>query len=379
EIFDEIMIDDFWFTDCACPECDSARAAKVVKIGSKEFRVSDDSWSAYRCELMIRLSQENVLGAAHRVNPKSRIIIKYPQWYDRFHERGYDVLRETADFDRTWVGTETRDYNDPQWGGTVQYEAYFIMRWLGEIGGAKSGGGWFDWLGTTEDTYIEQARQTILAGAKESLLFCYGGLQATTGPKNIAALRDHIPELQLVAAEVQKRTSIGVAAYKPPNSNPEKEARVFDFVGMLGIPLLPTHQFPADAPAAFFSVHALTDPAFMTNFSTYVATGRPVLITDGLATRLSKLRNVHTSNVFVLKVNGEPKSLLRLSNSDLSKLRAPLLGALNLRFEAPNRVGLYPFSDRSWVVENFNDEPVEVQINGENLRLSPRSWQTRWK
>jgi hypothetical protein len=53
------------------------------------------------------------------------------------------------------------------------------LRWLGGIGGAKCGGGWYDWLGTTERTYIEQARQTILGGARESMLFCYGGLQGT--------------------------------------------------------------------------------------------------------------------------------------------------------------------------------------------------------
>jgi len=38
---------------------------------------------------------------------------------------------ETTDFDLIWVGTETRDYGDKRWGGTPQYEAYFIMRWLG--------------------------------------------------------------------------------------------------------------------------------------------------------------------------------------------------------------------------------------------------------
>ena len=42
------------------------------------------------------------------------------------------------------------------------------MRWLGGIGGSKCGGGWYDPYGTTEHTYIEQARQTVLAGAKES-------------------------------------------------------------------------------------------------------------------------------------------------------------------------------------------------------------------
>jgi hypothetical protein len=29
-------------------------------------------------------------------------------WYDDFRERGYDAIRETAEFDRIWVGTEIR-------------------------------------------------------------------------------------------------------------------------------------------------------------------------------------------------------------------------------------------------------------------------------
>jgi len=151
-LFDEIMIDDFWFTDCACPECEAARQARTVKIGDKTYPVAGDTWEDYRCELMVRLSRDNVLAVARRVNPKATLIIKYPQWYDNFHNRGYEVLRETADFDRIWVGTETRDYKDSRWGGTVQYEAYFIMRWLGGIGGKKCGGGWYDWLGKTERT-----------------------------------------------------------------------------------------------------------------------------------------------------------------------------------------------------------------------------------
>src|SRR5574341_689305 len=111
-LFDEIMIDDFWFTDCACPECDQARQAKLVRIGNQSYPVSGNTWEDYRCELMVRLSRDYVLAAAKRVNPKCKLIIKYPQWYDRFHERGYEILRETADFDWIWVGTETRDYED---------------------------------------------------------------------------------------------------------------------------------------------------------------------------------------------------------------------------------------------------------------------------
>jgi hypothetical protein len=86
-MFDEIMIDDFWFTDCRCEECQKARG--------------DKSWREYHCDLMVKVSRERVLKPARAINPNVKIIIKYPQWYDQFHNRGYDVVQETADFDRS--------------------------------------------------------------------------------------------------------------------------------------------------------------------------------------------------------------------------------------------------------------------------------------
>lgn len=377
-LFDEIMIDDFWFCDCTCPACDAARRARTVTVGPHTYPVAGDTWEDYHSELMVRVSRDRVLGAAKRVNPKARLIIKYPQWYDGFHERGYEVVRETADFDLIWVGTETRDYRDKRWGGTVQYEAYFIMRWLGGIGVAKCGGGWFDWLGTTERTYVEQARQTVLGGARESTLFCYGGLQGITGPKNVEALRANIPELLAVAREVSRRPIIGIAAYKPPNSHPEGEARVFDFVGMLGLPLAPCHEFPADAPAAFFSVHALKDADLSARLTAFIAAGKPVLITDGLAKGLAGKVDLAKPNVQVLAVKGQPKSLLELPEDALTALRAPLLGVLKASLRAPNRVALYLFQDGSWVIENFNDEPATVELNGKRLTVEARGWVHQW-
>ena len=41
-LFDEIMIDDFWFTDRACPECDAARKAKTATVGEELYSVSGD-------------------------------------------------------------------------------------------------------------------------------------------------------------------------------------------------------------------------------------------------------------------------------------------------------------------------------------------------
>jgi hypothetical protein len=375
----EIMIDDFWFTDCACAACDEARRARTVRIGGRAYPVKGDRWEDYRCELMVRLSRDHVLRAAKGVNPKARLIIKYPQWYDRFHERGYEVARQTRDFDRTWVGTETRDYGDSRWGGTVQYEAYFIMRWLGNLGGAKCGGGWFDPYGTTERTYLEQARQTVLGGARESLLFCYGSLQSQTGPKNIEALRAEIPDLLAVAREVGRRAVVGLAAYKPPNSRPENEERVFDFVGMLGLPLVPCHEFPARARAAFFSVHALKDPGLAGKLSRFIRGGKPVLLTDGLAARLTNQVDLTARNVQVLAVSGAPKTLLSMSPAALDALRGPLLEPFTTSFRAPNQVGLYLFKDGSWVVENFNDQPAAVELNGRKLVVGARGWQKLWR
>lgn len=378
-LFDEIMIDDFWFTDCVCTECDAARRARTVTVGQKTFPVSGDTWEDYRCELMARVSQLRVLAAAKKVNPRVKLIIKYPQWYDRFHERGYEVIRETADFDRIWVGTEIRDYNDPRWGGTVPYEAYFIMRWLGGVGGLKCGGGWYDWLGTTERTYVEQARQTVLAGARESLLFCYGGLQGTTGPKDVEALRATIPELLAVAKQVRRRQAVGIAAYKPADSHPENEPRVFDFVGMLGLPLAPCHEFPAKAAAGFFSIHALKDKNLPAELAAFIAAGKPVLITDGLAKRLAGQVKLDAPNVQVLPVNGNPKSLLQFSQATLDGLRGSLLAPWKTDFKAPNKVGFYLFRDGSWVVENFNDEPVKVELNGKAMTVDARDWICQWK
>ena len=378
-IFDEIMIDDFWFTDCQCDECQAARKAKTVTIGDKTYPVAGDTWEDYRCELMFRLSEDRILGPAKAVNPRASLIIKYPQWYDRFHERGYEVVRETAAFDRIWVGTETRDYNDKRWGGTPQYEGYFIMRWLGDLGGDKCGGGWFDPYGTTEATYVEQARQTVLAGARESLLFCYGSLLKGTGPKNVEALRPNIPELFQIAEEVSGRKVVGVAAYKPPNSHPEKEARVFDFAGMIGLPLVPCHEFPAEADAAFFSIHAMKDSQLASKLESLVSSGTPVLLTDGLAERLQGKVDLDRPNVHRLPVRGNPKSLLEMQQDDLDRLREPLLRPLGHSFRAPNRVALYLFADGSWVVENFNDEQVTVELDGATHDVPARAWIYRWK
>ena len=346
-MFDEIMIDDFLFTDCQCGECKKARG--------------DRTWADYRCELMVGVSRERILAPARAVNPSVKIIIKYPQWYDNFHNRGYEVSRETADYDRIWVGTETRDYDDKRWGGKVQYEAYYIMRWLGEIGGSKTGGGWFDPYGTTENTYVEQARQTVLADAKEMLLFCYGSLLRNTGPANVEKLRTEIPGLFKLAELVRNKPLKGVLAAKPANSDAYDEQYIFDFVGMLGLPLVPTAEIRSDAKAAFFSVHAIKDPNLTKKLEKMLAAQKPVLMTDGLTRRLDNV-NLDDEDLIILKVNGNPRGLLELTRKQLKPIRDKLLAPLGIRFDAPNKVALYLIGEDCLIVENFNDEPVDAVL-----------------
>jgi len=348
-IFDEIMIDDFLFTDCECEEC---RAAK-----------GDRSWAEYRCDLMVQVSRERILAAARAKNPNVKIIIKYPQWYDNFHNRGYEVVRETHDYDKIWIGTETRDPDNEKWGRKAQYEAYFIMRWLGAIGGEKTGGGWFDPYGTSPPTYVEQARQTVLGDAKEALLFCYGSLLQDTGPANVDKLRTEIPALFELARIVRGKPIKGILAPKPPNSDAPNEQYIFDFVGMLGLPLVPSAEI-TDAEAAFLSIHALKDQDLLPKLKQMMDAGTPLLITDGLRDQIG----LEDDRVQVLKTGGDPRSLLEMDRASLLSLRTKMLKPLGITFDAPNKVSLYLMGDDLVVIENFNDESVDVQLGMSGLK-----------
>ena len=193
-----------------------------------------------------------------------------------------------------------------------------------------------------------------------------------TGPANVDALRREIPELFRIAAEVRQRQPVGVAACKPPNSHPEDEARVFDFVGMMGLPLVPCYRLPTDAAAGFYSIHALKDPALAGHLTTQTGKGVPLLITDGLAKRLAGQVQLDSPNIQILPIKDDPKSLLELPQSTLDTLRQPLLQPFGHTFKSPNRVALYLFADGSWVVENFNDRPVQVELNSHAIDVPAR-------
>jgi hypothetical protein len=357
-IFDLIMIDDFLFTECTCEECEAARG--------------DKTWSQFRCDQLVKFSQDHIIKVAKAMNPQAKIIIKYPLWYDSFHDRGYEVVRQSRDYDFTWVGTETRDYNyDVKPGGEVQYNAFFIMRWLDGIGGGKAGGGWIDALGTTPKTYVEQARQTVLGNGKEIMLFHYGNLLTDsntyggwpgTPTANISAFRQELPLLFDLARSIKDRPLKGVYLPKLPNSDNVNERNIFSLLGMLGLPLVPGHEFAGEYGSAIYTTHALKEPGLSGKLSGILASGKQVLITEELAKRLTDQEILKNKNLMVLKVDPDPKKLLKLTQEELKPVRDKLMAPLGMKFDAPNKVSFYLIGDNIFIIENFNDETVNVTM-----------------
>ena len=361
-LFDLIMVDDFLFTDCQCAECTAARG--------------EQSWGQYRTDLMVRLSRERILGPARRVNPNVKVILKYPQWYDKYHLQGYDVVRQTDLFDLTWAGTELRDpdHNEGSLPRIVQYEGFWVMRWLTHLAGGtngKCGGGWFDEYATSPNTYVEQAWQTVLGGAREMVLFHYGSLTTPDGEACLAALRPQLPALFKLARLVRDRPlSRGVLSPKPPGSDPGDGRYVFDHAGMIGLPLIPTTQLDPAARTAFVPAENLADPAIADRLDQLLNNGGHAIVTDGMLRGLNDDRIANHPNLLRVDLNGDPKSLLSLPPATLTRVRQHALSPLGVQLDAPPRVALTLLGDDLAAVSNFANEPAQV-----SLRLNGRAGQ----
>ena len=357
-IFDLIMIDDFLFTECTCEDCIAAKG--------------DLTWGKFRSDLLVEFSREHIIKPAKATNPNAKIIIKYPLWYDFFQDRGYEVVRESKDYDFTWVGTETRDYNfDLKPGGTVQYNAFFIMRWLDGISAGKAGGGWIDALGTTPAFYVEQARQTVLGNGKEIMLFHYGSLQTETNKydgydgtpiKNVDAFKRELPLLFNLARLIKDKPMKGIYLPKLPNSEPIKENYIFSYFGMLGLPLVPGHELTSDDKSVIYTTHALKDPGFSGKLAGVLSSGKQVVITEELAKRLTDQKLLENKNLMVFKAGDDPKKLLKLTQEELKPLRDKLMAPLGMKLDSPNKVSFYLMGDNILILENFNDNPVDVTL-----------------
>ena len=293
--FDEIMLDDFFFYNT---KTDSDIAAK-----------GNDSWTDFRLRMMDDVSRDLVEGAARAVNPKVKVIIKFPNWYEHFQANGYDLDQEPKIFDGIYTGTETRDpvFNDQH---LQQYESYEIIRYFDNIAPGRNGGGWVDVYGTRYlDRYAEQLWDTMLAKAPQIMLFQYSDLLRTaeigdrkawsaldttfkiselqkwsgnagaTGPANYAAVAGYsLSKVNAVVGKLGK--PIAIASYKPYQSTGEDF--LHNYLGMIGIPIEMRPEFPSDAKTILLTEDAKFDPQIVSKIKAHLQQGGTVIITTGL-------------------------------------------------------------------------------------------------
>ena len=321
--FDEIILDDFFFNN-------TKRDSDIAAKGSA-------SWSDFRLKLMDDVARTLVVGPARTVNPKVKIVIKFPNWYEHFQANGYDLEQEPKIFDGIYTGTETRDpvITDQH---LQQYESYQILRYFDNVKPGGNGGGWVDTFSIRYlDRYAEQLWDTMLAKTPEIMLFQYSNLlnsaepgdrKAWSGPDSSSATSFNLAGLEkwraasgstapasyataagyalsTVNAVVGKLgTPIGIASYKPYQSTGEDF--LHNNLGMIGIPIDLHPEFPVEAKTVLLTESAKFDPAIVSEIKTHLEKGGNVVITSGLLRALegkgiAQIAEIHATGS-VLKV-----------------------------------------------------------------------------
>lgn len=266
-LFDEFIVDDFVCTDDTSEESNAARG--------------DRSWGQYRRELLTEILKERFVKAAMEMNPDITMIIKYPQWYDLFHRFGYDPLNMSPLFDKVYVGTETRGPETQRFGFIPQYLGFNNFTWLASIAGEqKIGGAWFDHADCTGQEFVEQAWQSTLAGTDELVLFSMNAL--LDGHEGHELLRRDYPRLVELRKHLPVPEDQYIHAYKPANSEPFGDMYLLDFLGMLGLPILPKHNYPEGAKSVLITAGAVDDMDLVEKVKRSLKEGAHVTLTASL-------------------------------------------------------------------------------------------------
>ncbi|NLY88889.1 MAG: permease [Firmicutes bacterium] len=272
-IFDEIILDDFFFTNCKCESCIKAKGEKT--------------WSQFRIGLMEEISREVVIKTAKKVNPRVKMVIKYPNWYEYYQNTGYNLEAQPEIFDLIYTGTETRNPLYTQ-QSLPRYTGYFLMRYLENVKPGKNGGGWFDTFDCLYNlgSYVEQAYLTLFAKAREVTLFC-AGLLFSRG-SIFLPLAGHVFE-QVDGFLGKTGAPLGVSCYKPYHSScAQGENYLHGYLGMLGIPLEPAPEFLVDSGLVLLTASAAGDSGIVAKIKEHLRRGKKVVITSGF------LRALHT-------------------------------------------------------------------------------------
>ena len=295
--FDEVIQDDFFFVTT---KYDSDVAAK-----------GNRSWTQFRLDLMREAAENLLIKPAKAVNPKVKMVIKFPNWYEHFQGLGYDLDQEPKLFDGIYTGTETRDPEITD-QNLQQYESYQIFRYFENIAPGRNGGGWVDTFSIRYlDRYAEQLWNTMVAKAPEITLFNWALLLRSIEPGDRAkwqslntsfnfnqmlqSWRSNTPadpaeptmarvagySLEQVDAFLGKLgRPIGVVSYKPYQSTGEDF--LHNYLGMIGIPIDLHPTFPTNANLVLLTESAAFDPGIVARIKAQLAAGKSVVITSGL-------------------------------------------------------------------------------------------------
>jgi hypothetical protein len=316
--FDNIILDDFFFTSCKSEE----------EIRAKGNR----TWAQYRVERMREVARELVIAAARKVNPRVHVVIKFPNWYEHFQDMGFDLEQEPYLYDGVYTGTETRDpISSAQ--HLQAYNGYSIFRYFDNLRPGFNHGGWVDPPGVRSlDNYAEQLWVTLFAKAPEITLFDYRQLLGTFSPAlrgswqsgeatsfsydamlsgyygeagaNAVAPTYAVPagaalaHVDAVIGQLGKPQ--GVAVYRPFGSLGEDFLP--SFLGMIGIPIDLQPHFPAGAHTVLLTQDAAADPKIVELIEKQVREGGNVVITSGL---LGKLQARGIERIANLSLTGE--------------------------------------------------------------------------
>jgi hypothetical protein len=387
--FDEILLDDYFSTNTTTDSDIAARGS--------------ESWSQFRLHLMDEVSRDLVVGPARAVNPRVKVIIKYPNWYETYQNQGYDLDREPKIFDGIYTGTETREPSFARWGHLQPYESYEIVRYLDNVDPGHNGGGWIDTYGNLYiDRYAEQLWDTLLAKAPEIVLFEYGdllsqseagdrqawspldttfnyaglekwhGATGSSTPINYASVAGY--SLSKVNAVVAKLGNpIGVASYKPYQSSGEDF--LHNYLGMIGIPIDLRSEFPTDAKTVLLTASAQFDPEIVSKIKAHLKAGGNVIVTSGLVKALQgkgigQIAEIHMPGN-TLTIPEHFTDLYSLTQPELTSIRQHVMADFPVQIDAPSLVSLFVYDNRTFVVESYRDQPtpVTVSILGSAKRL----------
>lgn len=273
QVFDSIIVDDWLFTT-------DTSAQSVADRGAQ-------SWADYRSRLVAEQAKIHMLDAAHQVNPRCRVIIKYPNWYEGHRQNGYDTALQSPQFGGVAVGIETRqlatqDQHIPAYSGFV------FQRWIGGNAGSRYIGAWLDNYQMKGDfsEFAAEVWQAAFAQSPEIIFWCAGQLHPPTpAADNYPPLCRLLPEVDRLAGLLEGSPR-GIPFHLPLGA--VGEYNIFGYFGMIGLPIEPVTAFPADPAEAMFTLHSAGDPDLATALTDRLRAGKEIFLTWPLWQRLER-------------------------------------------------------------------------------------------